>query len=56
MGQFDHHDAALADDERYRLYDELRGCPVGRSEQHGGFWILSRFDDVADAASTLTPT
>ena len=51
MSGFDHHDAALADGERYRYYDELRGCPIGRSERYGGFWILARFADVAEAAS-----
>ncbi|MEZ5260228.1 MAG: hypothetical protein R2755_00270 [Acidimicrobiales bacterium] len=46
---FDHH-AVLADEERYRRYAELRACPVARSDAAGGFWILSRFDDVAAAA------
>ncbi|MGD9749558.1 MAG: cytochrome P450 [Acidimicrobiia bacterium] len=46
---FDHH-AVLADEDRYRRYAELRACPVARSDAAGGFWILSRFDDVAAAA------
>ncbi len=46
---FDHHQT-LGDAERYQRYAELRACPVARSEASGGFWILSRHDDVAAAA------
>jgi len=46
---FDHHQI-LGDAERYQRYAELRDCPVARSEASGGFWILSRFDEVAAAA------
>jgi cytochrome P450 len=31
----------------FPLYNEIRErCPVGRSEQHGGHWIVSRYEDV----------
>lgn len=46
---FDHHEI-LGDAERYERYAELRACPVAHSEESGGFWILSRFDEVAAAA------
>lgn len=30
---------------------DIRGrCPVGWSDQYGGFWLLSTYDDVQDAA------
>lgn len=48
---FDHHDPTLSDDDRYRLYAEIRSCPVGRSDRHGGFWIVPRYADV-EAAET----
>jgi cytochrome P450 len=30
----------------YPRYAELRGCPVGRSEELGGYWVLARHNDV----------
>lgn len=47
--QFDHHQV-LGDAERFGRYAELRACPVAHSEESGGFWILSRHDEVAAAA------
>jgi len=45
---FDVHDPALADDP-YPTYAHLRkNCPIGRSEKHGGFWILSKYADIAE--------
>jgi len=39
-------------DSPYVLYSALRaGCPVAHSRAWGGFWALSRFDDVAAAAA-----
>lgn len=33
------------------FFDELRSrCPVARTEAHGGFWVVSRYADVRDAA------
>lgn len=33
-------------------FDELRSrCPVAHSSAYGGFWTLTRYDDVRDAAS-----
>jgi cytochrome P450 len=44
---FELHDPALQDDP-YPFYAELRAhCPVARSEQNGGHYIVSCYDDVA---------
>lgn len=43
---FDHHDPALTGDRVYEVYDEMRGCPVAHSAHHGGFWIVTGYDDV----------
>src|SRR6266702_1196383 len=46
---FDHWQTDAAVDP-YPLLGRLREhCPVARSDQHGGFWIYTRFDDVAGA-------
>lgn len=45
---FHHHDDGL--DVAFDVYKELRErCPVGRSERYGGFWFLTRFQDIHDA-------
>lgn len=47
---FDHTDPALIADP-YPVYAALRlHCPVGRGSRFGGFWVLSRYHDVAAAA------
>ena len=39
--------AAELQDDPYPFFGALRsGCPVARSEAMGGFWILSRYEDV----------
>ncbi len=46
---FDHWDPKSAVDP-YVGYQLLRdGCPAAHSEQHGGFWVLSRYADVTSA-------
>ncbi|MCP3759376.1 cytochrome P450 [Streptomyces sp. TBY4] len=46
---FDFHGPAL--DTAFDTYRELREqCPVGRSDQHGGFWFLTRAKDIFAAA------
>lgn len=33
------------------FYEELRStCPVGRTAAHGGFWVISRYADIHEAA------
>jgi cytochrome P450 len=42
---FSHHDEGL--DIAFDVYRQLRhDCPVGRSERHGGFWFVARYDDI----------
>jgi len=44
--EFDHHEPA-GDDDLDRRYTELmHACPVSWSNGHGGYWILTLFDDV----------
>ncbi len=47
---FNHHapDFAATNVERYR--DMRSRCPVAHSSAHGGFWVLSRYDDVLRVA------
>lgn len=46
--EFDHHAPDFDANEKYR---ELREkCPVAWSESHGGFWVLSRYPDIANVA------
>lgn len=52
--EFDHHVRGLEEAERYDLYDQVRACPVARSEKHGGFWILSHYADVVEAEMDWT--
>ncbi len=43
---FDHH-APDFNRTKYRLYRTMRReCPVAHSAAHGGYWLLSRYDDV----------
>lgn len=38
-------------DSPHETYRRLRAeCPVARSSEYGGFWALTRFDDVEQAA------
>lgn len=46
--EFDHYDPAQAQDP-YPRYEQLRkSCPVGWSEAHEGFWVVSRYEDIAE--------
>jgi cytochrome P450 len=45
---FDHHRSEF---EANKIYRELReSAPVAWSEAHGGFWVLSRYQDIASVA------
>lgn len=47
---FDYRDEAIrADEERY-LRSQREKCPVMHSPEFGGFWALTKFDDIARAA------
>ena len=47
---FNHHSTDIMSEpfEMFRAFRER--CPVAHSEQHGGFWMLSRYEDVFNAA------
>jgi cytochrome P450 len=46
--EFDHH---APDFDANATYRRLRqSCPVAWSESYGGFWVLSRYQDIANAA------
>ncbi|MYJ14194.1 MAG: cytochrome P450, partial [Acidimicrobiia bacterium] len=47
--RFDHHAAAFARDP-WSVYADLRAARVAYSETYGGFYVLSRYSDVWDAA------
>ncbi len=45
---FGHHGEDL--DSIFSTYRALRTeCPVGRSERYGGFWFLTKYEDIWDA-------
>jgi cytochrome P450 len=44
---FDHHSHDYAADSWSRYADLRAHCPVAWSEAYGGFWVTSRYDDVA---------
>ncbi|MEU6118835.1 cytochrome P450 [Streptomyces sp. NPDC047117] len=48
---YDPHARDLSPERAYELYEGLRAqCPVARGEKHGGYWTLSRYEDVRAAA------
>ena len=47
---FDHLSPELALDLHATLATMRERCPVARSDQHGGFWIVTRYDDVLRVA------
>lgn len=49
-GSFDHHDPAFVADP-HPVLDEIReSAPLLHSDRYGGFWLLSRYEDVKAAA------
>jgi cytochrome P450 len=51
---FDHH-AADFRERAPEVYARLRReCPIGFTANHGGFWVVSRYDDVFAAAHDQT--
>lgn len=47
---FDHHDPRFIEDPA-PVYDALHArCPVPRSPRYGGFWLVTRYDEVRRAA------
>ncbi len=50
--RFDHHDPGLADEAMLpQVHAVLRQkCPVHHTDAHGGYWVVSRYKDVAEVA------
>jgi cytochrome P450 len=47
---FDHHSAAYAADPWGTASRLANDCPVAWSEHHGGFWVVSGYEQVREAA------
>lgn len=47
---FDHHSAEFAEDPVARYRELQERCPVAWSPAYGGFWVTTKFDDVAHVA------
>jgi cytochrome P450 len=47
---FDHHSREFADDPWSVCRDLRRQCPVAHSDAYGGFWVLSRYEDIKRVA------
>jgi cytochrome P450 len=51
FADFDHYTRLCLDEDPVPLLRELREtCPVGRAETWGGSWVLTRYEDVWEAA------
>ena len=48
---FDHHSQAFANDPWTPLQEFRENCPVAYSENYGGFWILTSYEDIRQVAS-----
>lgn len=44
---FDHHSAEFHADRHERWAELRQRCPVAHNPNHGGFWVVSGYDDVA---------
>lgn len=51
---FDHGDPEVVPHLHETLAELRESCPVGWSENYGGFWTLTRYDDVVTAARDHT--
>lgn len=47
---FDHLDPELGPVLQPTLASLRAGCPVAHSDQHGGFWVVTRYEDVRTVA------
>lgn len=50
MENFDHWSPEWSGDRVYPVYEAMRSCPVQHVNSHGGYWALTRYQDVTDAA------
>jgi cytochrome P450 len=49
--EFDHHSPEFASDPAARLAELRTTCPVAWSSSHGGFWALTRLEEVSRVLS-----
>jgi cytochrome P450 len=47
---FDHHSSEFAADPWPQLADLRAHCPVAHSDAYGGFWVLTRYEDIKRVA------
>lgn len=47
---FDHHSRAFANDPWTPLEELRETCPVAYTENYGGFWILTSYEDIREVA------
>lgn len=51
LPEVDHHDPSWSEDTVWSTYERLRSqCPVAHSDRHGGYYLLTRYEDVRAAA------
>lgn len=48
---FDHHSSEFADDPWTPLQELRSTCPVAFTENHGGFWVLTAYDEIKTVAT-----
>lgn len=46
MEQFDQHTVEFAENWREIYTDMRQRCPVAHTDRHGGYWVVTRYDDV----------
>ena len=46
LEHFDHHDVEFMQDPLSSYAGLREQCPVAHSDQHGGFWIITTYDDL----------
>ena len=48
---FDHHSPEYRDNWDKQAEERVTRCPIAWSEAHGGYWIMSKYEDVARAVA-----
>lgn len=48
---FDHHSGEFAEDPWTPLAELRNTCPVAYTENHGGFWVLTGYEDIKQVAT-----
>jgi len=50
IDDFDHHDPRFIEDPVAACSEMREQCPVLWSDRHGGYWFVTRYDDVRAAS------